>query len=338
VTLFRPEAFEPLTKESWNAGRVADAIRAIVADTDQALRGPKLFWKADSWDNWQATSPMKNLYVGTAGVLWALDGLRRRGHAESKLDLADLALHNVELFRARPDIGKWVKLPGPPESGFMTGESGILLVAFRLAPSSELADDLLARVLANVESDVNEVMWGAPGTLIAARLMHEWTGEDRWRAARDQTLEAVWSRREDDGFWVHRLYGREERGLTPPHGLVGNVQALRPVLDAERRSELERDTNAVLLSRAVIEGGLANWPPARPPHAAGPRRADPSAVVRGRTGDRRLGVGLHGRGAPAGGRGAHVAHRAEEPRQGTGHLPRHGRERLRVPEGLRADR
>jgi hypothetical protein len=104
--LFRQEAFEPLTKASWDAGRVADAIRAIVADTDASLRGPKLFWKADSWDNWQATSPMKNLYVGTAGVLWALDELRRRGHAETELDLADLALRNVELFRARPDIGK----------------------------------------------------------------------------------------------------------------------------------------------------------------------------------------------------------------------------------------
>jgi hypothetical protein len=270
VTLYRQEAFEPLTKESWNAGRVAEAIRTIVADTDAAWRGPKLFWKADSWDSWQATSPMKNLYVGTAGVLWALDELRRRGHAQSKLDLADLALRNVELFRARPDIGKWVKLPGPPESGFMTGESGILLVAFRLAPSNDLSDDLLARVLANVESDVNEVMWGAPGTLIAARLMHDWTGEDRWRAARDATAEAVWARREDDGFWIHRIYGHEERGLTPPHGLVGNVQTLRPLLDDARRTELERDTNAVLASRAVVEDGLANWPPRDRPTLPGP--------------------------------------------------------------------
>ena len=73
---------------------------------------------------------MKNLYVGTAGVLWALDELRRRGHAESKLDLADLAQRNVDVFRARPDIAKWAKLPGPPESGFLLGESGILLVAY----------------------------------------------------------------------------------------------------------------------------------------------------------------------------------------------------------------
>jgi hypothetical protein len=268
--LFRPDAFEPLTTQSWEAGRVADAIRAIVADTDASFRGPKLFWKADSWDKWQATSPMKNLYVGTAGALWALDELRRRGHGESKLDLTDLALRNVELFRARPDIGNWVKLPGPPESGFMTGETGILLVAYRLAPSDELAGDLLARVRANVDSDVNEVMWGAPGTLIAARLMHEWTSDDRWHEACDETLEALWSRREADGFWVQRMYGQELRGLTPPHGLVGNVQALRPHLDERRRSELERDTAAVLARTAVVEDGLANWPPRDRPTLPGP--------------------------------------------------------------------
>src|ERR671936_2694279 len=164
--LYRPEAFEPLTDAIWDAERVRAAIRAIVADTDASFRGPKLFWKAEPWDKWQATSPMKNLYVGTAGVLWALDELRRRGHAETTLDLADLALRNVELFRERPDIGKWVKLPGPPESGFMAGETGILLVAYQLAPSEQLAADLLDRVRANVDNQAEEVMWGAPGTLI----------------------------------------------------------------------------------------------------------------------------------------------------------------------------
>jgi lantibiotic modifying enzyme len=268
--LYRPEAFEPLTKTPWDPERVRAAIRAIVADADEAFRGPKLFWKAEAWDRWQATSPMKNLYVGTAGVLWALDELRRRGHAETTLDLADLAVRNVELFRARPDIGSWVKIPGPAESGFMTGESGILLVAFRLAPDAQLAEDLLARVRANVDNGAEEVMWGAPGTLIAARLMHEWTHESRWRDAAEETAGALLARRGDDGLWVQRMYGQEQRSLTPPHGLVGNVQALRPVLDARRRRKLERETVEVLARTAVVEDGLANWPPRDRPELPGP--------------------------------------------------------------------
>ena len=45
---------------------------------------------------------MKNLYVGAAGVLWALDELRRRGHAETRLDLGELALRNSSSIRAGP--------------------------------------------------------------------------------------------------------------------------------------------------------------------------------------------------------------------------------------------
>jgi lantibiotic modifying enzyme len=267
--LFRPDAFEPLTDASWDDARARDGIRAIVEEADGALRGGRLFWRADDWDRWQATSPMKNLYVGTAGVLFAFDELRRRGAAESRLDLPELALRNLELFRERPDFMK-IKLPEPRESSLLCGETGILLVAWRLAPSDELADELLARVRANVANEADGVMWGAPGTLLAARAMLEWTGDARWREAWNESAEALWSRRRDDGLWTQRLYGQELLGLTPPHGLVGNVQALRPLLDSRRRKQLERETAAVLERTAVVENGLANWPPRDRPTLPGP--------------------------------------------------------------------
>jgi lantibiotic modifying enzyme len=268
--LYRPEAFEPLTDERWDEGRVRDGIAEIVADTDEALRGPKLLWRADAWDNWQATSPMKNLYVGGAGVLWGLDQLRRRGYRETTLDLADLALRNLALFREKPDFIKVTKLPEPREAALLTGEAGILLVAWRLAPSDELADDLFALVRANVDNEAEEVMWGSPGTLLAAQAMLEWTGDERWRRAWDESAEALMSRRGADGLWVQRLYGQELRSLTPPHGLVGNVQALMPLLDGRRASGLKRESAAVLADNVVIEDGLANWPPRPRPELPGP--------------------------------------------------------------------
>src|SRR4029078_7172844 len=67
LMLYRPDAFEPLTKTAWDEARVRDAIRSIVADRDVGMRGPKLMWRANPWDSWNATSPMKNLYVGGAG-------------------------------------------------------------------------------------------------------------------------------------------------------------------------------------------------------------------------------------------------------------------------------
>jgi Lanthionine synthetase C-like protein len=268
--LYRPEAFEPLVESGWDDGRVRDGIAAIVADADDALRGPKLMWRADAWDNWHATSPMKNLYVGAAGVLWALDQLRRRGFAETGLDLGDLALRNLALFREKPDFIKVLKLPEPREAALLMGEAGILLVAWRLAPSDELADDLFAQVRSNIHNEAEEVMWGSPGTLIAAKAMLEWTGEARWRDAWHESATALLSRRGKDGLWVQRLYGREARSLTPPHGLVGNVQALVPLLDEERAAALKHEAAAVLAENAVREDELANWPPQPRPKLPGP--------------------------------------------------------------------
>src|SRR5262249_52728362 len=186
------------------------------------------------------------------------------------LDLADLARRNVALSRARPDYMKGMELPDPRESALMMGATGSLIVAWRLAGDDTFADELVDRVRANVDNAAEEVMWGSPGTLIAARAMLEWTRDGRWREAWDESAEALLARRGDDGLWLQRLYGQEAKSLTPPHGLVGIVQALLPLLDAERSEQLKRDTKAVLARTAVVENGLANWPPRDRPELPGP--------------------------------------------------------------------
>ena len=258
--LYEPEAFEPLTDRPWNENRVREAIRGIVADAD-AVFDPDGLWPAHEWDAYEATPPLKNMYVGASGVIWALDSLRRRGYAEMKLDLAAAALRTLEAWREVPDFAQWPEdLPSRAQSGLLTGESGPLIVAWRLAPSAELADALLARVRENVDNEAVEIMWGAPGTMLAARAMLDWTGEERWADAWHESAEAVWAAREPDGLWTNRLYGQTFRSLTPPHGVVGNVAALRPALDDTRREQLERETGDVIARRAVLEDGLANWP------------------------------------------------------------------------------
>jgi hypothetical protein len=259
--LYRPEDFEPLVDEPWDSARARAGIGEIVSDTDAALRGPKLLWQADTWDRWQATSPVKNLYCGAAGVLWALADLQGRGHAETHLDLGALALLTLDRYRSRPDFGRATWTPEPRESSLLCGEAGVLLVACRLACRSDLADALHVRVRDNRASEADELLWGIPGTLVAARWMYEWTGEERWRTAWDESAEELLARRADDGIWTQRLYGQVERYLGPAHGLVGNVLTLRPLLDSRRRRRLERETRDVLSRTAIVEDGRANWPP-----------------------------------------------------------------------------
>src|SRR5919205_816583 len=101
--LYQPAHFEPLTDEPWNASHVEDAIARIVADADGAF-DPEALWPAHEWEGWEEPLPLKTLYVGAAGVIWALDALRQRGHAETSLDLAAAALRTLELKRAAPDF------------------------------------------------------------------------------------------------------------------------------------------------------------------------------------------------------------------------------------------
>jgi Lanthionine synthetase C-like protein len=246
--LYDPAAFEPLTDEPWDEARVRDGIEGIVADTDAAF-DPDDLWPAHEWDGWQAALPLKNLYVGAAGVAWALDDLRRRGLAETTLDLHAIALDALERWRAEPDYMAGEALPEPPESGLLTGEAGILLVACSLG--HPLEDELRNRIRANLANEAEDLMWGTPGTLVAATAMG-------WEDLARESADALASRRDADGLWTQQLWGTSFRGIGTVHGLAGNVRALLQVGDP--RNETLRTESAAALSRAAKrEDGLANW-------------------------------------------------------------------------------
>jgi hypothetical protein len=246
--LYDPAAFEPLTDERWDEARARDGIHAIVADADAAFV-PDELWPAHEWDGWQAAVPMKNLYVGAAGVVFALDELRQRGLAETKLDLPAVALQALERWRTEPDYMEGETLPKPPESGLLTGETGILLVACRLG--HRLEHDLTARIRANLANEAEDLMWGTPGTLVAAAAMG-------WDDLARESADALASRRDEDGLWTQRIWGTSFQGVGTVHGLAGNVRALLQVADP-RNESLRAESAAVLARTATGEDGLANW-------------------------------------------------------------------------------
>jgi len=130
-----------------------------------------------------------------------------------------------------------IPFPEPRNPALFMGEAGIRLVLWRLEPSDKIADDLLRLVRENLANPLNEIMWGPPGALLAARAMHQWTGEGRWAAAMRESEDAA--RRLDP-----------PDNLTPFHGLVGNALVLGD------------DVSATLRETAIVQDGLANWPAA----------------------------------------------------------------------------
>ena len=256
--LYTPEGFEPLVDEPWDEQRVRAAIRAIVADTDEAYDHERL-WPANEWDAWKQPVPLKDLYAGAAGVVWALEVLRRGGFAEPRTDLTAALGRALELFRAEPGFMEDIELPSTPDASLLCGEAGILLVACRIAPSADRADSLFELVRKNVGNEAQELMWGSPGTMLAAHALHAWTGEERWVDVRRQSAEALIATRDEDGLWAQRLHGKTYRFLGPVHGFVGNVDALL-LAGGDWSERLKSEAGAVVAREAVGADGLANWP------------------------------------------------------------------------------
>jgi len=97
-------------------------------------------------DSAGAQLPLTTLHTGASGVTWGLHELAERGHADVRLDLRNAARRAVEAWREAPDFAERHQPPVRTHASLFFGETGALLVACKLAPTRELADDLHTRV------------------------------------------------------------------------------------------------------------------------------------------------------------------------------------------------
>jgi Lanthionine synthetase C-like protein len=236
------DAHERLTERPWDDVRVRERIASIVQDAERSLVDG--VWPNHPLDDDVEDDPLPDgltaIYLGAAGMLWALHALG------STLDLASLADGALRRYRERPDTGKDVP-------SLLAGESGILLVATLLGASSDHRERLRERIVENERNPTWELMWGSPGTMLAARVAGLDAEYERSAAA----LLAEWDA-SDDGIWTQELYGRTSRYMGPVHGFAGNVHALRGYLSDD---DLRHRIEGPLRRMAVAGDGLVNWLP-----------------------------------------------------------------------------
>jgi hypothetical protein len=249
--LFDPAAHERLTDRAWNSDDARRAVAAIVADAESAF-DPDTLWPAHLSDLDEGPLPaVTSLYLGASGVIWALGELGR--------DWTQVAAGLHERYMAAPDFAEEA---GGPVPSYWMGEAGILLLAHRLAPARWQEERLLDCVRDNATNPTRELMWGSPGTMLAAAAMYKRTGGEEWADAWRESADWLWQQW-DEPVWEQDLYGQRVRYLGPAHGFAGNVHALAhgDLLDAARRAELEQRAVAVVLDQAQREGDIAQWPP-----------------------------------------------------------------------------
>ena len=201
--LFAPSSHEPLTDRPWDDRRARAVIAAVVADAESAF-DEGVLWAAHPIDEAEGPLPLvASLYMGASGVIWALHQLEHVGAADLRRDWARVAVGLADRYLAQPDFQDLVE--GPVPSLWM-GEAGILVVAHTLAPAAWQEQRLLEAVRANAANPSWELMWGSPGTMIAAHVLYERTGAEHWLEAWRTSADLLWAQWRDD-LWLQDLHG-----------------------------------------------------------------------------------------------------------------------------------
>ena len=188
AALHDPARHEALQLLEWDEGAARDAISRIVADTE-ARFSPDGYWPIHPRDleGYEKPEPFTPLYHGACGVVWALHYLQDVGAATLTRgylgELDNLLAHNR----------KWLSaVDVPTQSSYLMGDTPFELMAFGHLPDAAGADRLAALIAGNIDHPARELMWGSPGTLLAALFLHERTGDARWAELFRQTAAKLW--------------------------------------------------------------------------------------------------------------------------------------------------
>jgi hypothetical protein len=266
LMLHEPDRHEALVSTAWDEASARDAIVRIVRDTERGF-SPDRYWPLHPRDVNPAEDPnliATPLYFGASGVIWALQYLQSVGAVALQRDpLVDMD----ELLSRHHDWLHGIGSDG--HASYLLGDIPILLMAFAQQPSAQLAGRLAALIAGNLDQPARELMWGSPGTMLAALFLHQHCPADgRWSDLFRETAATLWSQREwsDEHachYWTQDLYGHHSTYLDAVHGFVGTASPLirgRHLLGDETWSAWARCIVNTVQRTAIREADLVNWP------------------------------------------------------------------------------
>ncbi len=266
--LHDPARHEALQNLAWDEGHVRTMIERIVRDVE-AQAAPDGTWRLHPRDMEPGEDPelpAVGLYYGACGVMWALHHLQASGavtlahawlaEADELERLLERNHASLKAFGNAGDVGS-----------YLMGDTPLLMIAHGHRPTAELADRLAALIEGNIDHPARELMWGAPGTLLAALFLHQRTGDARWATLFRASAERLWSQLEWSAehacqYWTQDLYGRTSSYLDGVHGFVATASPLirgRHLLEPEAWAAWQSCIANTIARTATWEGALCNW-------------------------------------------------------------------------------
>lgn len=262
--LFDPARHEALQPIAWDAQRVGDTI-AHIADATRAAFTPDRLWPSHPLDlqsDGGYAPALTPLYFGAAGVIWALHYLEASGAARTHTEWLD-QLEPIRIYNRT-----WLSSVGiEADASLLMGELPILMLQYSQTPTPAIEARLAELIAGNVNHPARELMWGAPGTLLAAYFLFEFTRNERWAALFRETAAHLWKQLQwsDEHachFWTQDLYGHRVAYLDGVHGFVATASPLirgRHLLDGADWTRWQDAIANTVRRTATWENGKVNW-------------------------------------------------------------------------------
>lgn len=263
--LHDPARHEPLCKLPWNEPAARRFMQALA---DQACQhfDPLTLWRTHPRDlePGEAALPIACLYLGAAGVIWALQHLKRHADVSVELDFTACIDGLIEHNR-RFNVASGIESPS-----YLFGDAGVLLLQWRATRSVAVAQSLFDTVQANLRNPSLEPLLGSSGTMVAALHMLEATREERWQQLFCEAAQILCDQMhlaagfDNTWIWTQLLYGKRIDYLGAGHGFAGNMfpfvrgaQWLPPPLV---ETMTDRAAQVFRIS-ALTEDDRVNWQP-----------------------------------------------------------------------------
>ena len=254
---------EPLQPLEWDSERVELTIGSIVAEAEERFSADG-YWPPHPKDSdGDSPAPLTPLYFGALGMIWALHHLQDLGavslirnyrpHIEA-LQVANRRWLGNDLATSR--------------AAYLMGDTpGLMMACTADARNSDAADQLASLIAGNIDHPSRELMWGAPGTMLAALLVYERTQEERWARLFRQSAEKLWSQlqwSEEHAchYWTQDLYGARSTYLDAVHGFVATASPLirgRALLTEAQWSQWQACIVNTVRRTATWHEGQVNW-------------------------------------------------------------------------------
>jgi len=222
----------------WQPGAAEAAIDEIVTDARSAYDAER-YWPAHPLDNGVADGN-PGLYLGAAGMFWALRTLGQ----PLAFDPAVLAQRTAR--------GYMTFSPYPQHASLLMGDVAALLLAGD-------RDEVKKRIETNLGLPPKELLWGMPGTMLAACFV----GEGQLYRRQAEQLLAAFDDTPHGPLCVQELYGEHRLYLGPAHGFAGHMLAIMrgwKWLDGVQRERVAMMAMHTLSLNARESEEGVNWP------------------------------------------------------------------------------